>query len=120
MLSVKLWAQLPFAGVPKTVQAFALAVFLRGEMRSGIDVVLDLIDFDARLKDVDLVVTGEGQTDWQSCFGKVMQGVGMRSDEMARNAILMRPFDNEFLIQNDTTAVLVDSVNFSGPRVKKW
>ena len=49
-----------------------------------------------------------------------MQGYGMRSDEMARNAILMRPFDNEFLIQNDSTAVRVDSVNFIGPRVKKW
>ncbi|HBG13632.1 MAG TPA: glycerate kinase, partial [Clostridium sp.] len=38
----------------------------------------DLIDFDSRLEDVSLVVTGEGRTDWQSCFGKVMQGVGMR------------------------------------------
>lgn len=65
----------------------ALAVFLRGEMRSGIDVVLDLIDFDARLKDVDLVVTGEGQTDWQSCFGKVMQGVGLRAKRAGVMAI---------------------------------
>ncbi|MBQ9811924.1 MAG: glycerate kinase [Thermoguttaceae bacterium] len=65
----------------------ALAVFLHGEMRSGIDVVLDLIDFDARLKDVDLVVTGEGQTDWQSCFGKVMQGVGLRAKRAGVMAI---------------------------------
>ncbi len=57
----------------------ALMVFLNGEMKSGIDSVLDLIDFDKRLEGVDLVVTGEGRTDWQSCFGKVMQGVGERS-----------------------------------------
>lgn len=57
----------------------ALKVFLYAEMKSGIETVLDLIDFDARLKGVDLVVTGEGRTDWQSCFGKVMQGVGDRS-----------------------------------------
>ena len=57
----------------------ALMVFLGGEMRSGIETVLDLIDFDARLEGVDLVVTGEGRTDWQSCFGKVMQGVGERT-----------------------------------------
>ena len=57
----------------------ALMVFLGGEMRSGIDTVLDLIDFDKRLEGVDLVVTGEGRTDWQSCFGKVMQGVGERA-----------------------------------------
>ncbi len=57
----------------------ALLVFLNGEMKSGIDTVLDLINFDQRLEGVDLVVTGEGRTDWQSCFGKVMQGVGERS-----------------------------------------
>ncbi|MBP3240307.1 MAG: glycerate kinase [Oribacterium sp.] len=57
----------------------ALKVFLGAEMKSGIETVLDLIDFDERLRDVDLVVTGEGRTDWQSCFGKVMQGVGDRS-----------------------------------------
>ena len=57
----------------------ALMVFLNGEMKSGIDTVLDLIGFDERLEGVDLVVTGEGRTDWQSCFGKVMQGVGERS-----------------------------------------
>ena len=58
----------------------ALMVFLGGEMKSGIDTVLDLIDFDKRLEGTDLVVTGEGRTDWQSCFGKVMQGVGERAE----------------------------------------
>jgi len=57
----------------------ALMVFLGGEMKSGIDTVLDLIGFDRRLEGTDLVVTGEGRTDWQSCFGKVMQGVGERA-----------------------------------------
>ena len=57
----------------------ALKVFLNGQMRSGIETVLDLIHFDERLEGVDLVVTGEGRTDWQSCFGKVMQGVGMHA-----------------------------------------
>ncbi len=54
----------------------ALKVFLKGDMRSGIETVLDLIHFDERLEGVDMVVTGEGRTDWQSCFGKVMQGIG--------------------------------------------
>lgn len=56
----------------------ALLVFLGATLKSGIETVLDLIDFDRRLEGVTLVVTGEGRTDWQSCFGKVMQGVGMR------------------------------------------
>lgn len=54
----------------------ALKVFLNGNMKSGVETVLELIHFDERLNGVDLVVTGEGRTDWQSCFGKVMQGVG--------------------------------------------
>ena len=59
----------------------ALKIYLNAEMKSGIETVLDLIDFDTLLKGVDLVVTGEGRTDWQSCFGKVMQGVGDRSNK---------------------------------------
>ena len=37
-----------------------------------------LIDFDHLLDGVDLVVTGEGRIDWQSAFGKVPSGIGMR------------------------------------------
>ncbi|MBS4899158.1 MAG: glycerate kinase [Clostridiales bacterium] len=54
----------------------ALLVFLKGQMNSGTKTVLKLIRFDDMLEGVDLVVTGEGQTDWQSACGKVMQGVG--------------------------------------------
>lgn len=56
----------------------ALLLFCNAEMKSGIATVLDLISFDERLEGVDLVVTGEGRTDWQSAFGKVLQGVGER------------------------------------------
>ena len=54
----------------------ALLVFLHAQLKSGIETVLDLIDFAKRLEGVSLVVTGEGRTDWQSCYGKVVQGVG--------------------------------------------
>ena len=54
----------------------ALLVYLHASLKSGIETVLDLCRFDDRLSGVDLVVTGEGRTDWQSCFGKVVQGVG--------------------------------------------
>ena len=62
---------------------------------------------------------------WTDCYIRLsspsgyMQGVGMRSDEKARNAILHHPFDNEFLIDNDTTKVVIDTVNFIGPIPKK-
>ena len=33
------------------------------------------------------MVTGEGRTDWQSCFGKVMQGVGTRAKAKGVTAV---------------------------------
>lgn len=56
----------------------ALKVFLNAGMKSGIETVLDLIEFDTLLDGVDLVITGEGRMDWQSAFGKVPSGIGMR------------------------------------------
>ena len=48
-----------------------------------------------------------------------MQGVGMRSDERARNSIIYKPFDSFGIVGRDTTAVVIDSVNFIGPFLKK-
>ena len=38
-----------------------LQVMHSGTLKSGIETVLDLLDFDRRLEGVDVVVTGEGQ-----------------------------------------------------------
>lgn len=67
----------------------ALCVFLGGQLKSGIETVLDLIDFDSRLEGVSLVVTGEGRADWQSCFGKVMQGIGQRCKKRGVAAVAL-------------------------------
>ena len=48
-----------------------------------------------------------------------MQGYGMRSDDRARNSILLRPFNGYAVMERDTTVVRVDSVNFIGPLLKK-
>ncbi len=49
-----------------------------------------------------------------------MQGVGMESDEMARNAVLLNPFDGYAIINNDSTKVsYIDSANFIGPLVRR-
>ncbi len=69
--------EIPGAGAAGGLGA-ALVVFLNATLKSGIETVLDLVDFDTRLQGVSLVITGEGCTDWQSAFGKVLHGVGMR------------------------------------------
>ncbi len=69
--------QIPGAGAAGGLGA-ALCVFLHAVLKSGIETVLDLIDFDGLLEGTDLVVTGEGRIDWQSAFGKVPSGIGQR------------------------------------------
>lgn len=53
--------------------------FLGAELKSGIEAVLDTVDFDAQLDGVDLVITGEGRIDSQSLGGKVISGVAKRT-----------------------------------------
>ncbi|MBP5281968.1 MAG: glycerate kinase, partial [Lachnospiraceae bacterium] len=70
--------QIPGAGAAGGLGALLL-IILGGEMKSGIETVLDLNDFDKHLQGAKLVITGEGRTDWQSACGKVLQGVGERA-----------------------------------------
>lgn len=48
-------------------------------VRPGIEVVMELTGFDDRLRDSDVVVTGEGRLDAQTAFGKTMWGVATRA-----------------------------------------
>ena len=67
----------PGAGAAGGLGAALLA--LGAELRSGVETVLDLVGFDERVRDVDLVVTGEGNMDEQSAAGKAPVGVARRA-----------------------------------------
>lgn len=67
-------ATIPGCGAGGGISAPLLG-FLNAEIRSGIDAVLDAVDFEAKLKDADAVITGEGKIDRQSLFGKAISGV---------------------------------------------
>lgn len=73
-------ALLPGAGAAGGFGAGA-AAFLGASLRPGIEVVLDLLQFSAQLRDCDLVVTGEGRIDGQSLGGKVPVGVARRAKQ---------------------------------------
>ena len=55
------------------------AAFLDSQLRMGIDVVLELAEFDRRAAGADLIITGEGRLDSQSLRGKVGIGVARRA-----------------------------------------
>ena len=59
--------------------AGGLCAFAQASIVSGIDTCLDLIDFDKKVSDADLVVVGEGRLDRQSLAGKAPIGVAKRT-----------------------------------------
>jgi len=67
-------AGIPGAGAAGGLGAGAIA-FLGAELRTGIELVLELVGFDKAVDGADLVVTGEGKLDAQSLRGKAPVGV---------------------------------------------
>lgn len=75
----------PGAGAAGGLGAALLA--LGAELRSGVETVLDLIGFDERVRDVDLVITGEGNMDEQSAAGKAPVGVALRAKRYGKPVV---------------------------------
>lgn len=71
-------ADCPGAGAAGGMGAGCIA-FLNARLKSGIEAVLDLVEFDRRLEGAELVLTGEGRIDAQSVQGKVISGVAKRT-----------------------------------------
>ncbi|WP_117233857.1 glycerate kinase [Vibrio maerlii] len=61
-----------------------LGVTVCGEptLKPGIDIVLEAAQLEQCLKDADLVITGEGQMDFQTLFGKAPFGVASRAKKL--------------------------------------
>lgn len=58
---------------------YGFSALLNGELRPGIDIMLEKLEFEEKLQGVDLVITGEGKIDFQSVMGKTPMGVGLAS-----------------------------------------
>ena len=56
---------------------FALHTYCNAVMERGIEVVSRQIHLEEKLKDADLVITGEGKLDAQTCMGKTPAGIAM-------------------------------------------
>ena len=54
---------------------FAFVTFLNGELKSGIDLILDAVGLEESLENADFVITGEGRLDQQTAMGKGPAGV---------------------------------------------
>jgi glycerate 2-kinase len=52
-----------------------LLLFTPARLRPGVSIVLEAVGFDELVKGADLVITGEGRTDFQTAMGKAPVGV---------------------------------------------
>lgn len=55
---------------------FLLRTLLKVEVRSGLELMVELSELEKHLDATDLILTAEGQIDGQSFFGKVPVGIG--------------------------------------------
>lgn len=80
------FAELPGAGAAGAMGA-GVTAFLGASLQSGIESVLNAVDFDRAAADADLIFTGEGRLDSQSLRGKVVIGVARRAKRLGKRVI---------------------------------
>jgi glycerate 2-kinase len=80
----------PGSGAAGGTTAGLLAIadrFASLAIRPGVELVMELTDFEERLKVNELVLTGEGRIDEQTAYGKTALGVARRAAEAGRTCI---------------------------------
>lgn len=54
---------------------YAMKYYLNSKIASGIDEILELVDFKNKVNEYDVIISGEGHIDSQSLNGKVISGI---------------------------------------------
>jgi glycerate kinase len=86
---------------------FGISAFINSELKSGINIVLEALNFNQYLLDADLVITGEGQIDSQSERGKAPIGVIKYANQLNCKVIVIagsvddpKTFNQKFNVTN--------------------
>ncbi|MCI1945376.1 glycerate kinase family protein [Clostridium luticellarii] len=81
-------SEVPGAGAAGGL-GFALIAFLNAELKNGIDIVMDITSMENKIENSDLVITGEGNTDFQTSFGKAPSGVAKLAKKYNKPVIIL-------------------------------
>lgn len=79
-------ADTPGAGAAGGV-GFAFVSYLHGKLQSGIELVIGATGLEERIKDADVVITGEGRLDGQTYMGKAPIGVAKLAKKYGKPVI---------------------------------
>ncbi|OXT08490.1 glycerate kinase [Thermoanaerobacterium thermosaccharolyticum] len=68
---------------------FSLMAFLNAKIRSGIDIVMEASNIDEKVKSCDIVITGEGNTDFQTAYGKAPAGIARIAKKYGKPVVVL-------------------------------
>ena len=68
---------------------FAFLSYLPAELCSGIELVIRATGLEQHMQDADIVITGEGRLDGQSCMGKAPVGVALLAKKYKKPVIAL-------------------------------
>lgn len=68
---------------------FGLMAILNAKIRSGIEIIIDAANLEDKIKYSDIVITGEGNTDYQIVFGKALSGVAKLAQKYGKPVIVL-------------------------------
>ncbi len=75
---------------------FGLMSFCRAKIRPGFDIVAEAVRLESKMKDIDVVITGEGSLDRQTLEGKTPAGVARLARKLGKRvfAVVGRASEN--------------------------
>ena len=80
------WRNEPAAGAAGGL-GFGLMSFCGAQVRSGFEIVAEAIGFEAKVRQSDIVITGEGSLDQQTLSGKTAAGVAQMARKNGKRVI---------------------------------
>lgn len=95
---------------------YGLMAYLGAKLQSGIDLLLDTVNFDEQIVDADFILTGEGKSDKQTLMGKAPEGILKRGKQQSIPVHLLSGAIEDAAYLKKEGFATVRSINENDPR----
>lgn len=81
-------SEIPGAGAAGGL-GFGLMAYLNAKLKPGIEIIIEVAELENKIKECDIVITGEGNTDFQTAFGKAPSGIAKLAHKYGKPVIIL-------------------------------
>lgn len=81
-------SEIPGAGAAGGL-GFGLMAYLKAKLKPGIEIIIEVAKLENKIKECDIVITGEGNTDFQTAFGKAPSGIAKLAQKYGKPVIIL-------------------------------